>query len=396
MNFVNFLVLLSSVFQLLFSCHLFFVKKGNRFLNRLLAFFFISRFFDNLVYVLIFSGLLIHFPFLLNLFISISFAGPACFFLYINAFLKDQYKFKKSDFLHFIPFLLLLIFGVIWFFYNTNESSTIAQNIVSNKSFIYSERFGLFTGKETIFLRQFFYLFYFVFIGKSIYHTGIIQRRDWKPIENRWIVFVAVSFFLLQINRFAIAFFANEGTPANLLFLNISGGFIALLTIGIILFLIFNPKVLYGFIFITKDSLFRTVDSLSLGTNPQIVSAQRKPKYFNAEQKQLHIAAILKFMSDDKPFLYPDFRIVHIAEHLEIPVHHCSYILNYELNKNFRDWINGYRTQYFIEQFMSKSDRMTIEAMAAESGFSTSATFYNAFKKEKGVSPTTFFKKITN
>jgi hypothetical protein len=193
------------------------VKKGNRFLNRLLAFFFISRFFDNLVYVLIFSGQLIHFPFLLNLFISISFAGPACFFLYINAFLKDQYKFKKSDFLHFIPFLLLLIFGVIWFFYNTNESSTIAQNIVSNKSFIYSERFGLFTGKETIFLRQFFYLFYFVFIGKSIYHTGIIQRRDWKPIENRWIVFVAVSFFLLQINRFAIAFFANEGTPANLL-----------------------------------------------------------------------------------------------------------------------------------------------------------------------------------
>ena len=395
MGLINFSIILSSFILLLFSFHLFFVNKGNRFLNRLLAFFFISRFFDNLVYIIIFSGQLIHFPFLLNLFISISFIGPASFFLYINAFLRDRYAFKKNDFLHFVPFLLLLILGGIWFFYNTNVAYTMAQNIVSNKSFIYGERFGLFTGKETILLRQFFYLFYFVIIGKLIYQTGIIQRRDWKPIENRWIVFIAVSIFLLQINRFAIAFFANVGKPANLVFLNISGLFIIFLTIGIILFFMFNPKVLYGFIFITKDGLFSAVNTVSLGANSQLLSTQRKPNFFNSNQKQLHITSILQFMSDDKPFLNPDFRIVHIAEQVDIPVHHCSYILNYELNKNFRDWINGYRIEYFIEQFPSNSDRMTIEALAKQSGFSTNATFYNAFKKEKGVSPTTYFKEIS-
>ncbi len=78
-----------------------------------------------------------------------------------------------------------------------------------------------------------------------------------------------------------------------------------------------------------------------------------------------------------------------------MPSHHLSYIINEMLNKNFRDWLNGYRINYFIENFRLKSDKMTIEALASEAGFSSPATFYSAFKKEMDTSPTAYFKEIT-
>jgi AraC-like DNA-binding protein len=73
------------------------------------------------------------------------------------------------------------------------------------------------------------------------------------------------------------------------------------------------------------------------------------------------------------------------------PVHHCSYILNEGLGISFRDCINQYRVQYFIEQYPQRRYFLTLEAISKESGFKNESTFYKVFKKEKGVTPGRYF-----
>jgi len=96
-------------------------------------------------------------------------------------------------------------------------------------------------------------------------------------------------------------------------------------------------------------------------------------------------------MENNKPYLMADFQIVDLATAVDIPVHHCSFIVNNHIGKNFRDWINGYRVSHFMEQYPLKSEKMTIEAIAYESGFKSLGTFYNAFKKEARLMPKAYF-----
>ncbi|RZK61204.1 MAG: AraC family transcriptional regulator [Pedobacter sp.] len=55
--------------------------------------------------------------------------------------------------------------------------------------------------------------------------------------------------------------------------------------------------------------------------------------------------------------------------------------------------MNGYRVSHFLLHYPLQSEKMTIEAIAQESGFKNQATFYNAFKKEKGLMPKAYFQK---
>jgi AraC-like DNA-binding protein len=110
------------------------------------------------------------------------------------------------------------------------------------------------------------------------------------------------------------------------------------------------------------------------------------------EKIQHYIETMKELMERKQPFLNPDYQISGLSSDLGIPVHHCSYVLNYHMGKGFRDWINGYRVNYFLQQIPRQGSTKTIEAIAVESGFKNNTTFYNAFKKEKGVLPGDYIK----
>jgi AraC-like DNA-binding protein len=392
---IYFLTALSSLLLLVFSLQLFLVNTGNRYLNRLLALFLFSRFTENLVYVLILSGKFAFFPISLKLFgpLSLSLSAPAFFYLYLSGFLKDKFSFDKRDWVHFIPCIISFVDISAIFWQSSADIAVNVKQIGLKKSFIYEERIGVFSGLHLFYIRQGLYAFYFLILGSIIYKSRIIQRWDWKPAQNRWVVFIFVSIFLLQYSRFTIAFLADKVEYSNSGLLTIVVIISTSIIFVIMLYLLSNPKLLYGFIFINKYNAIDSFTTFSPLLKEIIDKKIKNTDLFSLDRKELYISAILGFMSDHKPYLNPDFRIIHISEKLNIPVHHCSYIINYEFDKNFRDWINAYRVAFFVEQFHSKYAKMTIEAIACESGFSTPATFYNAFNKEKGVSPTIFFKK---
>jgi AraC-like DNA-binding protein len=166
-------------------------------------------------------------------------------------------------------------------------------------------------------------------------------------------------------------------------------------------FVFYNPKILYGYVFVSeeyavvekgKQLAATVVESLAA----PIASRTTKPTKNTIPadvvvNEQLYLERITKFMETKKPFLDGNYSIAMLSQGTAIPVHHCSYIINYVLGSTFRDWINSYRITHFIAEYPSKITSNTTIAIALDSGFNNKITFYNAFKKLKGVSPTDYF-----
>jgi AraC-like DNA-binding protein len=72
-----------------------------------------------------------------------------------------------------------------------------------------------------------------------------------------------------------------------------------------------------------------------------------------------------------------------------------SYTINREFGKGFNEFLNQYRVEYAISKIEDGYlDDYTLEALGEISGFNSRTTFFNAFKKEMGFSPSEFWKKF--
>jgi YesN/AraC family two-component response regulator len=103
------------------------------------------------------------------------------------------------------------------------------------------------------------------------------------------------------------------------------------------------------------------------------------------------IQSIQNYMLHEKPFLQSDFQIIYMANYFKIPAHQCSSMVNNLIGKNFRDWVNSHRIEYFIKIYPEKFQKLTIDGIAFESGFSSMTTFYRVFKKHTGKIPLDYF-----
>ena len=57
----------------------------------------------------------------------------------------------------------------------------------------------------------------------------------------------------------------------------------------------------------------------------------------------------------------------------------------------FNDFINKLRLEYLEKNFDPEWEKLTLEGIGNEVGFSSRTTFYNSIKKYRGVSPSAFF-----
>jgi AraC-like DNA-binding protein len=76
---------------------------------------------------------------------------------------------------------------------------------------------------------------------------------------------------------------------------------------------------------------------------------------------------------------------------LKLRPHHLSQILNEQLGKSFYDFINEHRVAHAKELLTANADAaMTILDIAFASGYANKASFYNAFKRFVGMTPTRY------
>ena len=91
-----------------------------------------------------------------------------------------------------------------------------------------------------------------------------------------------------------------------------------------------------------------------------------------------------------KYFTDPDINLNKISEQLNISPRELSRIINTEAEMNFNDFLNEIRIEYFKK--LLDEDKFSIEGMAYEAGFKSKTSFYRAFKKSTGQTPSQYQK----
>ena len=113
----------------------------------------------------------------------------------------------------------------------------------------------------------------------------------------------------------------------------------------------------------------------------------------STDESQEIVKALSRKMSDNQLFLQQDLNLRSLSEELNISDKKLSSLLNQQLETSFTDYVNGFRVQHFVDSAEAgKLQQLSITGLANKSGFSSKTTFYRAFKKIKGCTPTDYLK----
>lgn len=408
MQFVNFLSGTTCFFLLLISLHLFFAKNGNRKQNIMLSVLLFSRFGQVLNSLFITTGRAEPLSIFFQLFTPLYFAAPACFYLYITGFVYERTTIKKRDFLHFIPAVLAIIHIIPWPGLAPIDWNVIVKELHAEGYLSLQAKSGLFPSYIHSLLRPVLTIFYLGLTWFAVIKSRVLRKHNSNHTAQHWAVFLLKVATFFQLLGLLPIILRNINLPIeNSIFVVINCAALLL----ILLYALHKPSLFYGFLLVAidwsknewKEKLAtdhqptpNDFDLLEIMKIPKQLSATSKKINLSEEQIGLYINLIKKEMEDELLYLNQDLQIIDVAMRINIPVHQCSFVINNHIGKNFRDWINSYRIAHFLKQYPILADKITIEAIAQEAGFKNHATFYNAFKKEKGIMPTAYFSQILN
>ncbi|MFW6257319.1 MAG: helix-turn-helix domain-containing protein [Prolixibacteraceae bacterium] len=138
---------------------------------------------------------------------------------------------------------------------------------------------------------------------------------------------------------------------------------------------------------IYKKKLYRHPEEM-------VSQAPEKPTLLDAETADNYTEKLTRFITEEEPFLIPNLSLRSLAEQLEIHPNKLSWLLNERMGKNFNEFINYYRIEYFKKLALDPANNhISLLGLAYESGFNSKTVFNTYFKKETGKTPKEFLKE---
>jgi len=146
------------------------------------------------------------------------------------------------------------------------------------------------------------------------------------------------------------------------------------------------------------------VIGLYIFVKKQIYLNKLKQKYRNSpldpEKAETCLKKLNHLLEIEKVYRDEALTLNSLAEKLSIAPRYLSQIVNEQLNKNFRDLVNGYRIEEARELLANpgknkKGMELSVMSIAFEVGFNSKEVFNRAFKKYTGMTPTEYKRKAS-
>jgi len=119
------------------------------------------------------------------------------------------------------------------------------------------------------------------------------------------------------------------------------------------------------------------------------VKKQPPHKKINGHEYSKLNVRLIQLMEVEKRYKDPDLKLESLANELSISRHLLSQLLNDNLQKNFHQYINDYRIDEAC-RILKENKHFSIEAIGHEVGFHSRSSFFAAFKKKTGITPSKY------
>lgn len=380
-----------SVFTSFIASVLLFTRGKNQpYANRLLGVVIFTWGWYALLYLLVITGWLRYMPGIYRVGSPLYYLIPACSYLYTRSILLEETRFRKYDWVHFLPAVINVVDLLPFYFSDSETKRVIVNSIVNNFNDSYQKGSGLIPAFWHFQFRWMLGIVYLVFQWSILYRVVIRNKlRGYKQVIDWLFIFTIFSSVIyVGLGTMSIIAWVNLGTRLNPL--SSARSIPTLLQVMgftcLSVYLFFKPEVLYG--------IPRVPEAPSV--KEKLPETDREAP-FSPGLMDLYVEQLEIYISEQEPFKRHGFTVTELAQALKMPLHHLSYVLNYYYKQRFTDFINNYRVNYIKKQLESDSWRSyTLEALAKESGFSSRSTFSVAFKKFTGLSPSQYLQLNEN
>lgn len=375
------------------------INKERRHSNKLLAYVLLILAFQNLMHIFIITKLIYNVPWLLRSFAPFTFLVGPFAYIYIRSVLNDELKFKKNDWVLFIPALLILINFIPFYILSNPEKVLYLEENFFNKN----------TGQDSgkgfmpcilyniiricwsgIFV---FGVFKLIYSFKKNAEKEILSKN--KILINWIITFncLLTGIFISMVLRVFISTIKTTHITISDIML---GGTILFICLSLfvrpqILYGLFNPISDNGSIKVIQDQIHQKVVLKTDSSDEEIVIADT----LNSRQmEQLRYKAIVEvYFSENNQFLQPSYSLHHLVLDTHIPRYVLSAFINKEYGMGFRAFLNRKKVEYIIANYDKPEwKQFTLEAIASECGYSSRTTFIKNFKEITGKTPSEYFK----
>ena len=317
------------------------------------------------------------FPFA-SLFSGLTLAAMPLHFLYTKHLIHRNQSFNRSEIYHFIPFFLFEIILALIILSDIQKTSSVQFNVLESNYLL-----GFFN--STIIIQGILYFGLSLRMIKKYNHQVKNVLSSIEKIQLKWlrnITFAGIIAILIYMFEYL---FQLGG-------INIS---------GFIISSVFFAFYVYGmgYVGLLKSEIFADpiiqknmaeVETIDISENERELRKYERSG-LSQEAAEKYLGQLLNIMNDEKLYLNSSLTLNELAEKLTISTHNLSEIINTRLNKNFYDFINGYRIDQAKKDLLDPSKKnLKILSIAFDAGFNSKTTFNTLFKEYTGKTPSEF------
>lgn len=296
--------------------------------------------------------------------------GPWVYF-YTQSVLFPDFRFRRRDLLHLLPFLVMIISSQVGF---QRLEESFRRQIVTDALYYRGEWLGV--------IMVLIYFQYLLYWGRSVRALNRYRERMRENFSNEdrinlpWLQFFLWGTLGIQVMGLVQTLVRFSGGSDGIyeVTLALTGIFLLVFFSILILKALRQPEIFSGLVIEPSSAI--------------------TPLQANDLEALSPIAARLKtHMEQAQPFLQPDLSLKQLAEQLALSPRLVSQTLNRVFEQNFFDFVNHHRILLAQEKIRSATDpKTTVLEIMYEVGFQSKSSFNTAFKKFTGLTPTQFRK----
>ena len=299
-------------------------------------------------------------PHILGVSYPISFIKPPLILFMTYSLTRATFKMGRRQYLHFLPFLVVFLFNIPFYFLTAEEKIEWVFNFMNTVPDYQS--FGFYFG-----------IVMFAYIGTYLY-LGVMQLRRFREhVKNNRLVN-----WLLRVLLVYGAFLAFHLT------------YFSLEPIGESHWPYVNQISMLLMTFIIQSVAFKLMDRT-------VVFEAKPPDLTDLTHRKRKEKLILDKFEVDKIFLDDTLSLATFADKVGLPPQEVSQIVNQKFNSSFAQLVTSYRLKEAKQLLQNpETSQLRLIEIAYSVGFSNKVSFYRAFKKFEGISPSAYLERVAS
>jgi len=306
------------------------------------------------------TNLMTDFPHVLGISYPLSFLKPPLLFILAIKLTKPDFSFARKHLAHGIPFLGMLVLNFPFYLLPAREKVQYVSQFINYVPAYNSFNFW-------------FFLSFFLYIGGYLFFSIQVLKTYQKHIKNNRLIngFTHVLYLYAGLLLVMLVHFLLRPT-------------------GLVEFPYINEASMLLMTFLIQSIAYRFLSA------SRFITDQTSPK-LNDDLGVLssQVQKIKEKLEVEKAYLDDTLSLEGFSDSLEMSKKHVSEIINQSLGTTFKSLLNYHRVEEAkLLMKTSPQDQVKLVEIGLRSGFNNKVSFYRAFKKVTGQSPSDFFQTI--